>query len=174
LPVLDDDVAQIRLERDGARDGAGAGRQGDELAIGARNFECFVRGEGETSRRAAHRAAVEHRSRHRIDGDDGTSAAQSDVHATGAVFDQAARLVALLERDGRAHGSGYEVGDDDGVALGIRRDGELRASDDESAAGHGWRLDGRPMGSPHVRRDHEPLTRLRFLRRVEGIAADPG
>ena len=102
--AVDDDVAQIAIEAQRARCGAAGGRQADQLAVGAGDMHQVAgRVVGEAARRRADRDGAS--SSWPVAGsmvDDRAAAAERDVDAAGAVLDDAARLVAGGQRNGRA------------------------------------------------------------------------
>ncbi len=134
-------------------------RQRHELSAFARHEQAVVRFvDGNTSGRWAYVSARKDRRRRRVDGRDRAGASQHDVD-TRAVLDDAARLVAVHQRDAR-HVACSEVDDEDAIAIGIRCDGASVGEHEQRAA-----CDGRRRRCALTRRAERGLRPFRSRRR---------
>ena len=155
LRPLDDDVAEVSVDRQRARRRTAGGGEAHELPGCARDMNEIGRGiVGDAARGTADRATPKKRARRDVEGDEGPSTAKRHVDPARRVLHQAPRLIARHQRELRDEGGMEDVGDGDHrdeVAVGIRGDRgrEVFGDQQRSAADgrRGYRLrDGRPEG----------------------------
>ena len=159
---MDDDVAEIVVEREAPRLGTADGRQRDQLTARARDVqEARRRVVRKPSRRGADRAPFRDRARARVDRDDGAAATEGDVDDSGRALDDAPGLVMRPERDVEGHVPGDEVGDVlRGPRSGSDADGELARPREHRQGGSplsgGGGLPGSAVTPKLVRRNGSP------------------
>ena len=154
LAVVDDDVAQVRVQLQRARRRVARRGQADEPPVRAGDVEEVIAGVvRHAARRGADIAAREDRARRRRDRHERSAPAKRDVGAARGVDRDASWLVAFLEADREGDAALGEIDHVDLVAIGIGRDGRVPVGHDaqRATADSRWRL-GRRVRDADLRR----------------------